>query len=143
MCVCQTNDERVTRYYFPKGGRILAGLTSELRYDWAYGISFAAFGDAAVLLDSWDELRPDAIRVGAGIGGRYHSIVGPIRLDFALRPLYPEDEQPRNYYDCESSADEIPRAGDLFSGKAAARKTNFDTRLPLALNVYITFGEAL
>ena len=93
-CVCLGEGDDLARYYFAQGGELLAGVSSELRYDWAYGLSFATFVDAAMLVDRFSEIDGQQLRVGAGVGARYNSLIGPVRLDVALRPTYPKTMGP-------------------------------------------------
>jgi outer membrane protein assembly factor BamA len=142
-CVCQGEGDELVRYYFPEGGKILAGISGEFRYDWAYGISFAAFADAAMLVDDWVDLGGDALRVGFGLGARYNSLVGPVRFDIGMRPVYDEDRGARNYLGCDEPGEALPRASDLLGGSRDFRLFKLEERLPLALNIYFTFGEAI
>ena len=142
-CVCQGDGDEMVRYYFPEGGQILAGITAELRYDWAYGVSFAAFVDAAMLVDDWSDLGADALRVGSGLGARYNSLVGPVRFDIAMRPVYDEDRGARSYIGCDSEGEQVPRSSDLLGGNRDFRLFSLEERPPVALNIYFTFGEAI
>jgi translocation and assembly module TamA len=142
-CACQGEGDELVRYYFPEGGKILSGITGELRYDWAYGVSFAAFWDAAMLVDDWSDVGADALRVGFGLGARYNSLVGPVRFDIALRPIYDEDRGARSYIGCDTADGQLPRSSDLLGGSRDYRLNSLEERLPVALNIYFTFGEAI
>lgn len=66
-------------YGDPIGGRSLAEFSLEAR------VRFGAFGvvpfvDAGNIYTS-STPRPDKLRIGAGVGGRYYSSFGPIRID--------------------------------------------------------------
>jgi translocation and assembly module TamA len=76
----------------PIGGRSLAELAIEARIRWRdFGI--VPFLDAGNISTSpWP--RFDNLRFGAGIGARYHTRFGPIRVDVAT-PLNPQRGDPR------------------------------------------------
>ncbi|TNE84686.1 MAG: hypothetical protein EP330_28870 [Deltaproteobacteria bacterium] len=128
----------VNRIELPRGGRV--GLTGslELRYDWAYDITWAVFSDIGALVETPSDLGLDAARVSAGVGARYRSIIGPIRLDLAFRPLYPEDLERPFFINClgEHATD---RNFDLLT---AWRKNERSTP-PLAVNLLLAIGQAL
>ncbi|MEQ8412421.1 MAG: BamA/TamA family outer membrane protein [Erythrobacter sp.] len=66
----------------PTGGRALFEAAAEVRYRFGpYGV--AAFVDAGQV---YEETLPqfDDIRFGVGIGGRYYTDFGPIRVDIAM-----------------------------------------------------------
>ncbi|NKX45129.1 autotransporter assembly complex protein TamA [Roseicyclus persicicus] len=69
---------------FAAGGRSFAGLSGEVRHDigdTAFGI--VGFADAGVISrDAWGE-GPSDWHAGAGIGVRYDTPFGPIRVDLA------------------------------------------------------------
>lgn len=71
-------------------GKIIGGknlLTASLEYEHPIREKFggAVFVDAGSAFDDWGNLRT---KVGAGVGARYKSPVGPIRVDLAV----PEDD---------------------------------------------------
>ena len=76
----------------PIGGRSLAELAIEARIRWRdFGI--VPFVDAGNISTSpWP--RFDNLRFGAGIGVRYHTRFGPIRVDVAT-PINPQPGDPR------------------------------------------------
>ncbi|MCA9570711.1 MAG: BamA/TamA family outer membrane protein, partial [Myxococcales bacterium] len=76
----------LTRTYLPEGGAAAGEVLAEARYDWKYGVSFVVFGEAGILANRWPDLAADKFRYGGGVGLRYMSPVGPIRLDVGLRP---------------------------------------------------------
>lgn len=140
----------VDRTYLPQGGRFAIEGSTELRYDWAYGLSFAVFGDVGVLANQFSDLRRparDLFRYGAGVGLRYATPIGPIRIDLGLRPLFAEDTGgPASSYGC-NSIDTLPRAYDLSTSTRAAREAiaagDPDSRIPpLAINLFLAIGEA-
>lgn len=148
-CLCTYNgipgDEGVEaiQRYLPEGGRAGATVSTELRYSWAYDISFAGFVDMSMLLQELSELGADQLRIGTGVGMRYNSLVGPIRIDFGLRPLYPEDDGPNKYVRCSAEADRIPRAYDIFSQPVASRGGLSERNIPFAFNIFLAIGEAI
>jgi hypothetical protein len=132
--------EDLTRRYLPQGGTVSVLASGEARVDWAYGVSFAPFVDAGLLAPDLGSVGLDDVRFGVGVGARYKSLVGPIRLDVSLRPLYPEDGGPNSVSGCRA-ADAIPRAFDLLG--VSLNQRYLDKRgFPLALNVMIAIGEA-
>ncbi|MBT3217597.1 MAG: BamA/TamA family outer membrane protein [Proteobacteria bacterium] len=126
-----------------QGGTLMLGMNTELRYDWAYGISLATFVDMGILAEDWKDLAANILqryRVGGGVGVRYASLVGPIRMDIALRPIYPEDY---GASDSNCGSGGVPRATDILSGNESFRSENIDNRLPVGLNIYLSIGEAI
>ena len=73
----------------PLGGRGLMEAAAELRWRRSDRLGFAAFVDGASVT-ARDVPSFDDMRFGAGIGVRYYTVVGPIRLDIAT-PLSPRD----------------------------------------------------
>ena len=63
------------------GGRNTLTTSLEYEYPVAEKISVAAFVDAGDAFDSWGNVN---MKVGAGVGARYKSPIGPIRVDFAV-----------------------------------------------------------
>ena len=73
----------------PLGGTSLVEASIEARYAWRPKIGFVAFLDAGnVSTDQFSDFGE--ARYGAGIGVRYTTPAGPIRLDVAA-PLNPTD----------------------------------------------------
>lgn len=132
-------EERVTRYHLPNGGTATAEVGSELRYDWIYGLTLAGFGDLGVLTDTLQGLAADDLRVSAGVGLRYDTLIGPVRVDVSFRPLYPEDLGPQRYAQCNLE-DEQPRVADFFSNFPGLRE---DRHPPFAMVLFLTFGESI
>lgn len=148
-CLCTYNgipgdtDVEATQHYLPVGGRAAAMIATELRYDWAYEVTFAFFGDMGMLINDASDLALDNVRGGVGLGARYNSLVGPIRIDLGFRPLYPEDLNQPEYIRCAEAGDKVPRAYDLFSQPSAARLDPSDRSLPFAFNIFLAIGEAI
>ncbi|PIE00827.1 MAG: hypothetical protein CSA79_02105 [Thiothrix nivea] len=67
------------------GGKHKLVLSAEYEYPVTETIGLAAFVDAGSAFDEWDDFGFD---VGYGIGARYKSPLGPIRVDLAV----PEDD---------------------------------------------------
>lgn len=73
----------------PTGGRSILELNGELRWRVNDTIGLVAFLDGGGAFESaTPELGGDEFRLGAGLGLRYFTPIGPLRLDFAL-PLDP------------------------------------------------------
>lgn len=75
------------------GGRSLVEGSLELRYRINETFGLAAFVDAG---GAFDQMWPDfgGMKVGVGVGIRYLTPIGPLRLDVAL-PLDPGQDDPR------------------------------------------------
>jgi outer membrane protein assembly complex protein YaeT len=68
----------------PLGGRSLVELSAELRRQVTRSFDIVGFLDAGqVSLDSWD-FPFDDLQYGIGLGVRYRSIVGPLRVDLGF-----------------------------------------------------------
>lgn len=70
------------------GGRNLLAISAEYEHSIMNKISAAAFVDAGAAFDDWGDYRMD---VGVGVGVRYRSPLGPIRLDLAAPEGDPKD----------------------------------------------------
>lgn len=118
----------------PRGGQIAVEATPEVRIKAGYGFSVAAWGEGGLLLRDWNSDVVDGLRYGGGVGLRYASPVGPIRLDIGMRPLFPEDAGPATRLQCDPG-DELHRAFDLYAAGASKHP-------PLAINLFLAIGEA-
>ncbi len=140
----------LSRYDLPSGGELSGEVSGEVRYDWVGGLVLAAFADAGFL--STDAFSPSTAdgRWSVGAGVRYDTVVGPIRFDVSVRPLYPEDDGPvGGFQGCEPSRwngstfvdDRKVRVSDLFGNfpglRDPANHPNF------AIVFYITIGESI
>ncbi len=68
----------------PLGGRSIVELSTELRHPITDQIDIAGFVDAGqVSLDSWD-FPFDDLQYGVGLGLRYKSVIGPLRVDLGF-----------------------------------------------------------
>ncbi|MGV6820237.1 MAG: autotransporter assembly complex protein TamA [Parvularcula sp.] len=72
----------------PIGGASLAEINTEARYQVRESLQLAAFVDAGSVFDNSTPSFSGDIPVGAGVGVRYFTPVGPIRVDVAT-PLNP------------------------------------------------------
>ncbi len=131
----------LTRTYLPKGGAFAVEAMAEARVDIKYGVGVAAFGDVGLLANRWPDVLSAGFRGGGGVGLRYDSPVGPIRLDLAFRPLFAEDLAPSNYIGC-NPVDRLPRGFDLLTGGSVAREDLANRTFPLGINLYLAIGEA-
>jgi outer membrane protein assembly factor BamA len=137
LCTYDPNDpdNEATHYHLPHGGQAALDGSFELRYDWLYGVSWALFSDVGWLAENVKKSGLHDVRWDVGLGGRYRSPIGPIRLDLAFRPLYPEDDGPTEVIGCDPG-DVEPRYFDLFSLFGDARP------VPVAMLVFLAIGEA-
>jgi outer membrane translocation and assembly module TamA len=77
-------DCRLTDCYEPIGGRSLLELSAELRHPITETIDLAGFLDAGqVALDAWHFPFAD-LAYGIGVGARYRSVIGPLRVDLGF-----------------------------------------------------------
>lgn len=143
---------QVTRAYLPRGGALALEGAAELRYEWKYGLSFAVFGDVGALAGRPSDLvgpsrdvAADVLRYGGGVGLRYASPIGPIRIDLGLRPLFAEDlTGPGQSFGC-NARDVLPRGFDLVTSSVRARERLLDQggrEFPLGINLFLAIGEA-
>lgn len=70
----------------PVGGTSLAAATVEYRQRIGESYGFAAFVDAGGVVGTNPAGTPNSngVRIGAGVGARYYTAIGPIRLDVAV-----------------------------------------------------------
>ncbi len=97
------NSDNVRRFFAPRGGTVGAILQEELRVYGAFDLTWALFFDVGVLTnpfrsfgeareDLWIQQLSDGLRYAGGVGVRYGSPLGPLRVDLALRPRVPADD---------------------------------------------------
>ena len=67
----------------PLGGRSLTEMSGEVRWQWRERIGLVAFVDAGSVSDD-ETFGVDELRTGAGLGVRYKTVAGPIRLDVGV-----------------------------------------------------------
>jgi len=132
---------QLTRTYLPRGGALALEAQAQARFDLDLGLSLAVFGDVGLLSGRVEDISAGDLRYGGGVGLRYRTPVGPIRLDIGLRPLFPEDSGAASYINC-NPLDRLPRGFDLWSGGRTARENLDDRKLPLAINLFLAIGEA-
>ncbi|MEQ9812383.1 MAG: autotransporter assembly complex family protein [Azospirillaceae bacterium] len=77
----------------PSGGRSLVEASAELRIRVFEDYGIVPFVDAGQVFDDSYPDFGEEFQIGAGIGLRYYSDFGPIRLDFAV-PVNPRDGDP-------------------------------------------------
>lgn len=152
-CVCSYRPERpnpqhangrpyqLVRTYLPRGGALALDAVGEARFDVGMGLSLAAFGDVGLLSGRVENVSGRDLRYGGGVGLRYATPIGPIRVDVGLRPLFPEDRGAASYINC-NPIDRLPRGFDLWSGGRNARLNLNERSLPLAINLFLAIGEA-
>ncbi len=130
---------QVTLYHLPTGGNVAAETSAELRYDWVYGVVLATFADVGVLAPSWGELGTDDLRYSGGVGMRYDTLIGPLRLDLSFRPRFPEDEGPTLERLCREGEAE-PRRSDFFDNFSGLRG---DGHPSFGMVFFFTIGESI
>ena len=126
-----------------------------------YGVAFAELG---VLSDGPEDpaasqfstilslFDTDKWRWDVGIGGRYKTVIGPLRLDLTFRPIYPEDagpsrspaERERGQFYCNNAPynEWKWRSFDILSS-TVDRSQPLDRRFPVAVNIFIGITEAI
>ncbi len=131
----------VDRTYLPRGGALVIEAIGEARYAVTNSLSVALFGEMGLLSSRVRETSADDLRFGAGVGGRIHTPVGPVRLDLGFRPTYPEDFGPERYIGC-NTIDQIPRGYDLTTPSLRARQRIAERNPVMAVNFFLAIGEA-
>jgi outer membrane protein insertion porin family len=67
---------------YPTGGNALALGNAELRYNVTRALQLASFVDVGNVYPEVGDLELSALRRSAGLGVRYRTPIGPIRLDW-------------------------------------------------------------
>jgi outer membrane protein insertion porin family len=80
----------------PTGGRVLAVARTELRFPIWRALGGVIFGDAGQVYDLPEGFRVEDMAVGAGLGLRYGTRLGVLRLDVAIPAS--EDGKPQWYF---------------------------------------------
>jgi len=132
-------DGDIDRLYIPRGGsaRALGAVEAELQRVGPAELDLAVFAEAG-----W--LESSGVHGAFGVGARYETGIGPIRVDLAIRPLAAEDAGPGlggsgvNY--CDASIPPRRRAFDLIS--EFDRYTPLDRSFP-AVNLFISLGRPI
>ncbi len=84
-CVQQGKTDLLPTCTVPIAGMTLWELSIEARIEVSGPLSVAVFCDSGDVTDSPLTFRPDHPHVSCGVGGRYDTPVGPIRLDIGYR----------------------------------------------------------
>jgi translocation and assembly module TamA len=124
------------KYPLAHGGDAAIDGSAELRYGpnaWSY----VAFVDGGWLAESVNNPDLQVLRWDVGVGARYKSAIGPIRVDVAFRPLFPEDSGPTEVIGC-NPGDDPRRYFDMISLFGAYPPD----RIPVAVQVFLAIGEA-
>lgn len=129
--------------FVPLGGTLGTVIAEEIRY--ATGsITYALFGELATLANPWraegdDDLGQDlldGIRGTVGVGARYDSSLGPLRLDLSVRPYATEDCGPVDQpFACATGAPEQRRMDVV--------RTLAPASVAPAVMIFFAFGEAI
>lgn len=69
----------------PTGGNALLISSAELRFDLTRAFSLAAFSDAGNVFRDVNDMHVGDVRLTAGLGLRYKSALGPLRLDWGFK----------------------------------------------------------
>jgi len=70
---------------FPQGGAGLLVLNTEVRAPYWKGLGLVAFLDAGNIYRRASDIDVGALRTAAGVGVRYRSPIGPIRIDVGIK----------------------------------------------------------
>ena len=76
----------------PQGGLSMLDVNAEIRFKVTEEIGLVPFIDGGMVYDKTFPDFNEPMRFGAGLGLRYYSPIGPLRLDVAM-PLNPEDNR--------------------------------------------------
>ena len=77
--------ETLDRQGFPQGGNGLAVFNLEARAPYWKNLQLVWFTDAGNVFKTASDLRFDQLRVSSGIGFRYRSPIGPLRVDWGFK----------------------------------------------------------
>jgi len=73
------------RQGFPQGGNGLAVFNLEARAPYWKNLQLVWFTDAGNVFKTASDIRFDELRVSSGIGFRYRSPIGPLRVDWGFK----------------------------------------------------------
>jgi outer membrane protein insertion porin family len=68
----------------PQGGNAMLLFNAELRVPVYRGFGLVGFVDAGNVYPQMNDIEPGSLRYSVGIGLRYHTPVGPLRLDYGI-----------------------------------------------------------
>jgi outer membrane protein insertion porin family len=71
--------------FSPVGGDGLALLNLDYRFPIAGGVGGLVFVDAGNVWPRWRDIKPGEAKLGAGVGVRYLSPIGPLRLEIGWK----------------------------------------------------------
>ncbi len=77
--------ETLDRQGFPQGGNGLAVFNLEARAPYWKNLQFVWFTDAGNVFKTASDLRFDQLRFSSGLGFRYRSPIGPLRVDWGFK----------------------------------------------------------
>ncbi|MSO34944.1 MAG: outer membrane protein assembly factor [Acidobacteria bacterium] len=77
--------ETLDRQGFPQGGNGLAVFNLEARAPYWNNLQFVWFTDAGNVFKTASDLRLDELRFSSGLGFRYRSPIGPLRVDWGFK----------------------------------------------------------
>jgi outer membrane translocation and assembly module TamA len=77
--------ETLDRDGFPKGGNGMVLFNFETRAPYWKDVQFVWFLDAGNVFEGATDIRLDDLRVASGIGFRYRSPIGPLRVDWGWK----------------------------------------------------------
>jgi outer membrane protein insertion porin family len=78
----------------PVGGNAMILLNVDYRFPIAGPVGGTAFVDVGNVWTEWTDIDPDEVKIGAGIGIRYLSPIGPLRLEVGWKLDREPDEEP-------------------------------------------------
>jgi len=137
---------QATQRYLSRGGVAGATTSFELRKTLlpAYSIGVQVFVDAGVLVTRMEDNAPLSVlpRWGYGGGVRQDTIIGPIRLDVALRPSVPEDSRPTQYVNC-ANEDKLARPYGFGTRDPATRLGEYSTLQSPVFQILLTLGDPI
>ena len=93
----QEDDQGQSRL-IPVGGNALVLANLEYRFPIAGSLGGTVFVDAGNVWRDWRDVDPGQIKVGAGIGLRYRSPVGPIRVELGWKLDRETGESPTQFF---------------------------------------------
>ncbi len=128
--------------YLSRGG--VAGVvgSSELRFPLlrGYDLSGQVFGDGGLFTTEVGTRLRTVFRWGAGLGLTYDSLVGPIRVDFAMRPVVAEDIEPVDHVNCRNDYD-LARPYGLFTNGTSKRQFQYENPQNPVTQIHISIGQ--